>query len=236
MLINRLDGQCPTEEIVRTMNMLINNGMVLYWGTSRFNHVHINEAFSVCRQFNCIPPIVEQMEYAPTVNREKCEVHMNEIFHRLGIGVIAWSGNLLGADPGIALISRKSLIEYQNMSSAEETHAIMQAQAVDRVDEAIVIVPAGKESSKESKEPESEGGKLSSLMKLGRKLSTPDKKKAEKNLSVKSDQIADRLSIDHQSIDKRSSISATEQSNRMAELDAIISKLNVNRAQFDAGR
>ena len=214
--------------------MLINNGLILYWGTSRFNHVHINESFSVCRQFNCIPPIVEQMEYSPTVNREKCEVHLNEIYHRLGIGVISWSGNLLGADPGIALISRKSLAEYQAMYNAEETHAIMQAQAVDRVDEQIVIVP-GKET-KEAKEGEIEGGKLSSLMKLGRKLSTPDKKKAEKNLSVKSDQTADRLSIDHQSIDKRSSISATEQSNRLAELDAIINKLNVNRAQFDAGR
>lgn len=217
------------------MNMLINNGLILYWGTSRFNHVHINELFSVCRQFNCIPPIVEQMEYSPTVNREKCEVHLNEIYHRLGIGVISWSGNLLGADPGIALISRKSLTEYQNMYLAEESHAVMQAAAVDRVDEQIVIVPAKPDGKPEG---ESEGGKLTSLMKLGRKLSTPEKRKAEKNLSVKSDQTADRLSIqlDRQSIDKRSSISATEQSNRLAELDAIINKLNVNRAQFDAGR
>lgn len=79
---------CPTEEIVRTMNILINSNLILYWGTSRWNHVHIGEAFSVCRQFNCIPPIVEQMEYCPTTNREKCEVHLNELYHRLGIGTI----------------------------------------------------------------------------------------------------------------------------------------------------
>lgn len=80
---------CPTEEIIRTMNILINNGLILYWGTSRWSHVHISEAFSVCRQFNCVPPIVEQMEYSPTTNREKCEIHLNELYHRLGIGVIS---------------------------------------------------------------------------------------------------------------------------------------------------
>ena len=141
---------------------------------------------------------------------------------------------MLSGDPGISLISRKSLVEYQNMYLAEESHALLHAAAIsiDKVDEQIISIPI--------KEPESTsevagGGKLSSLMKLGRKLSTPEKKKAEKNLSVNSDRTADRLSIiTDQSIDKRSSISATEQSNRLAELDAIINKLNINRAQFDA--
>lgn len=202
-------------------------GLILYWGTSRWSHVHINEAFSVARQFNCIPPIVEQMEYSPTTNREKCEVHLMEIYHRLGIGVISWSVNLVAADPGISLISRKSLVEYQNMYLAEESHALLHAAAtaIDRIDEPIITsVPV--------KDSEANEGKLSGLMKLGRKLSTPDRKKAaEKNLSVTSD----RTGADHLSIDKRSSISATEQSNRLAELDAILNKLNVNRAQFDAG-
>lgn len=135
----------------------------------------------------------------------------------------------MGADPGISLISRKSLVEYQNMYQAEESmqHLNAVAASVDRVEEPIITVV--------TKEPESEGGKFSGLMRLSKKLdlSTSEKKKAEKMLSVNSDRTADRLSID-QSIDKRSSISATEQANRMAELDAIISKLNLNRAQFDA--
>lgn len=141
---------------------------------------------------------------------------------------------MLNADNGISLISRKSLVEYQNLFLAEESQAALSAAAAqqDRVEEQIVAVPI-KEIAKEG---ESEGGgKISSsLKKLGRKLSTPEKKKAEKNLSVNSEK-TDRLSIDQHSIDKRSSISATEQASRIAELDAIINKLNINRAQFDAG-
>lgn len=35
----------------------------MYWGSSRWSAVEIMEAYSNCRQFNCITPIVEQTEY-----------------------------------------------------------------------------------------------------------------------------------------------------------------------------
>lgn len=47
------------------------------------------EAYSNCRQFNCVPPIVEQSEYHMFC-REKCELYLPEMFNKIGIGVMAW--------------------------------------------------------------------------------------------------------------------------------------------------
>lgn len=43
----------------------------------------LQEAYSVARQFNLIPPIVEQAEYH-LFQREKVEVQMPELFHKIG--------------------------------------------------------------------------------------------------------------------------------------------------------
>lgn len=47
------------------------------------------EAYSNCRQFNCIPPIVEQAEYHMFC-REKCELHLPEMHSKIGVGLMAW--------------------------------------------------------------------------------------------------------------------------------------------------
>lgn len=44
------------------------------------------EAYSVARQFNLIPPICEQAEYH-MFQREKVEVQLPELFHKIGIAV-----------------------------------------------------------------------------------------------------------------------------------------------------
>jgi hypothetical protein len=41
------------------------------------------EAYSVARQFNLIPPICEQAEYH-LFQRDKVEVHLPEIYHKIG--------------------------------------------------------------------------------------------------------------------------------------------------------
>lgn len=41
------------------------------------------EAYSVARQFNLIPPICEQAEYH-MFQREKVEVQLPELFHKIG--------------------------------------------------------------------------------------------------------------------------------------------------------
>ncbi|XP_030590068.1 voltage-gated potassium channel subunit beta-2-like [Archocentrus centrarchus] len=114
---NRPDPNTPIEETVRAMTYVINQGMAMYWGTSRWTSMEIMEAYSVARQFNQIPPICEQAEYH-MFQREKVEVHLPELFHKIGIGAMAWSPLACGIisgkyNNGIPPYSRASLKGYQ---------------------------------------------------------------------------------------------------------------------------
>lgn len=73
----------PLTEIVRAMNYVISKGWVMYWGTSRWTPVEIMEAYTNCRQFNCVTPIVEQAEYH-LFYREKPELYMPELYNKIG--------------------------------------------------------------------------------------------------------------------------------------------------------
>ncbi|KAM9431626.1 voltage-gated potassium channel subunit beta-2-like isoform 1-T1 [Salvelinus alpinus] len=107
------------EETVRAMTHVINQGMAMYWGTSRWSSMEIMEAYSVARQFNLIPPICEQAEYH-MFQREKVEVQLPELFHKIGVGAMTWSPLACGIisgkyDSGVPPYSRASLKGYQWM-------------------------------------------------------------------------------------------------------------------------
>ncbi|CAH2272618.1 voltage-gated potassium channel subunit beta-3 isoform X1 [Pelobates cultripes] len=87
---NRMDANSPMEEIVRAMTFVINQGMAMYWGTSRWSAMEIMEAYSVARQFNLIPPVCEQAEYH-LFQREKVETQLPELYHKIGVGSMTWS-------------------------------------------------------------------------------------------------------------------------------------------------
>ncbi|KAM3874649.1 voltage-gated potassium channel subunit beta-1a isoform 2-T2 [Diretmus argenteus] len=105
------------EEIVRAMTYVINQGMSMYWGTSRWTAMEIMEAYSVARQFNLIPPVCEQAEYH-LFQREKVEVQLPELYHKIGVGAMTWSplacGIITGKyENGIPETSRASMKSYQ---------------------------------------------------------------------------------------------------------------------------
>uniref|UniRef100_A0A3Q3XBG7 Voltage-gated potassium channel subunit beta-1 n=1 Tax=Mola mola TaxID=94237 RepID=A0A3Q3XBG7_MOLML len=126
---NRPDPNTPIEETVRAMTHVINQGMAMYWGTSRWTSMEIMEAYSVARQFNQIPPICEQAEYH-MFQREKVEVQLPELFQKIGIGAMTWSPLACGIisgkyTSGIPRCSRASLKGYQWMKDkilSEEGH------------------------------------------------------------------------------------------------------------------
>ncbi|XP_033763549.1 voltage-gated potassium channel subunit beta-2-like isoform X3 [Pecten maximus] len=113
---NKPDPHTPMEEIVRAFTHVINQGWAMYWGSSRWSATEIMEAHSVARQFNLIPPVAEQAEYH-LFHREKVELHMPELYHKIGIGTITWSplagGVLTGKyDDGVPIYSRAALKGY----------------------------------------------------------------------------------------------------------------------------
>ncbi|HZH64528.1 MAG TPA: aldo/keto reductase, partial [Flavisolibacter sp.] len=87
---HRPDKNVPIEEVVRTMNTLIQQGKILYWGTSEWSGVEIMEAHRVAAQLHLIPPSVEQPQYN-LMERAKMEAEYLGIFNTVGMGTTIWS-------------------------------------------------------------------------------------------------------------------------------------------------
>ena len=87
---HRPDKNTPIEEVVFTMNTLIQQGKILYWGTSEWSGVEIMEAHRVAQQYCLIGPTMEQPEYN-LFNREKIEKDYLEVFKNVGLGTTIWS-------------------------------------------------------------------------------------------------------------------------------------------------
>jgi len=87
---HRADKETPIEETVWAMNLLMQQGKILYWGTSEWSGVEIMEAHRVAQQFGLIGPTMEQPQYN-LFERFKVEVEYSEIYKNLGLGTTTWS-------------------------------------------------------------------------------------------------------------------------------------------------
>ncbi|HNP19912.1 MAG TPA: aldo/keto reductase [Fulvivirga sp.] len=87
---HRPDKETPIEETVWAMHNLIQQGKVLYWGTSEWSAQEIMEAHMVARQYNLIGPTMEQPQYNMLV-RDKIEVEYKQIYKTVGLGTTTWS-------------------------------------------------------------------------------------------------------------------------------------------------
>ncbi len=87
---HRPDKKVPIEEVVRTMNTLIEQGKILYWGTSEWSAQEIMEAHMIAAKNNLIGPAMEQPEYN-LFNRNKLENEYLQIFKTVGLGTTIWS-------------------------------------------------------------------------------------------------------------------------------------------------
>lgn len=87
---HRPDKKTPIEEVVWTMNTLIQQGKILYWGTSEWSGVEIMEAHRIAQAYRLIGPTMEQTEYN-LFKREKLENEYLEIFKNVGLGTTIFS-------------------------------------------------------------------------------------------------------------------------------------------------
>lgn len=87
---HRPDKKTPVEETVWAMNHLIQQGKVLYWGTSEWSGVEIMEAHRVAQQYSLIGPTMEQPQYN-LFERDKMENEFLQIFKTVGMGTTIWS-------------------------------------------------------------------------------------------------------------------------------------------------
>jgi len=87
---HRPDKNTPIVETVLAMNQLIQQGKVLYWGTSEWSGVEIMEAHRVAAEYRLIGPTMEQPQYN-MFEREKIEKEYLDVFRHVGMGTTIWS-------------------------------------------------------------------------------------------------------------------------------------------------
>ncbi len=87
---HRPDPETPIVETVETMDMLIRQGKILYWGTSEWRASQLAEAYQVADKYNLIPPTMEQPQYH-MFHRERVEVELAPLIEQEGLGTTTWS-------------------------------------------------------------------------------------------------------------------------------------------------
>lgn len=87
---HRPDPETPIEETVWAMHQLIQQGKVLYWGTSEWSANQITEAHTIAEKHHLLAPTMEQPQYN-MLYRERFESEYALLFARYGMGTTIWS-------------------------------------------------------------------------------------------------------------------------------------------------
>lgn len=87
---HRPDKNTPIEETVWAMNTLIQQGKILYWGTSEWANDEIMAAFVFAERNRLIGPTMEQPQYN-LFERTKMEKDYLLLFRDFGLGTTIWS-------------------------------------------------------------------------------------------------------------------------------------------------
>lgn len=87
---HRFDPDTPVEEVVRTMDDLVHQGKILYWGTSEWEASQVMQAIVVARQYNLVPPAMEQPQYN-LFKRRRVELELSPICIEYGLGLTTFS-------------------------------------------------------------------------------------------------------------------------------------------------
>jgi voltage-dependent potassium channel beta subunit len=135
---HRPDPNTTIEEVVWTMNILLQQGKILYWGTSEWSAAEIMEAHVVAKQLGLIAPAMEQPQYN-LFERQKMEKDYLPIFQNQGMGTTIWSplasGLLSGKyNNGIPEGSRLSIANYSwlkdRLIEQDKLHKVRKLEAV----------------------------------------------------------------------------------------------------------
>jgi voltage-dependent potassium channel beta subunit len=87
---HRHDPDTTVEEVVQTMDILVRQGKILYWGTSEWDVLHLMQALTFARDNGLIPPVVEQSQYN-LMRRDHVENDLAPLCHEYGLGLTTYS-------------------------------------------------------------------------------------------------------------------------------------------------
>ncbi len=149
---HRADPETPLLETARAMHDLIQQGKVLYWGTSEWSATQLAVVSELCERYNLHPPQVEQPQYS-MLYRERVEEEILPITDPRGIGLVVWSPLAMGMlsgkyDEGVPQDSRfgredwarERFITPENSEKVHQLKAIAEQLQISRAQLALAWV------------------------------------------------------------------------------------------------
>lgn len=118
---HRPDKNTPIEETVLAMNTLIQQGKILYWGTSEWANDEIMAAIAVAKDYKIIGPTMEQPQYN-MFERTKMEKDYLLLFRDYGLGTTIWSPLSSGllTEKYINMSNEKTRLDIEGMEWLKE--------------------------------------------------------------------------------------------------------------------
>jgi voltage-dependent potassium channel beta subunit len=118
---HRADPETPIEETVWMMHNLVQQGKILYWGTSEWSAEQISEAHTVAEKHHLHAPTMEQPQYN-LLHRKRFEEEYAMLFARYGMGTTIWSPLASGLLTGkyLAGEQKDTRLEMENLKWLKE--------------------------------------------------------------------------------------------------------------------
>jgi voltage-dependent potassium channel beta subunit len=139
---HRPDPYTPIEETVWTMHHLIQQGKVLYWGTSEWSAQEITAAHAVAMRHNLIGPVMEQPQYN-MFHRHRVEVEYARVYEDFGLGTTIWSPLASGVLTG--KYNREIPTDGTRLTNAKLAWLKEKSISPQRIEKAIAISQLAKE-------------------------------------------------------------------------------------------
>ncbi|KAL4500494.1 hypothetical protein ABPG72_003445 [Tetrahymena utriculariae] len=87
---DRFDEDTPLEETIKAFNHLIKQGLIHYWGASRWSAAQIFESRDICAKLKLAPPVILQVEYNMLL-RDTFEVEYARLFEKYKVNSTIWN-------------------------------------------------------------------------------------------------------------------------------------------------
>ena len=138
---HRYDPDTTVEEVVQTMDILVRQGKILYWGTSEWDVLHLTQAITFAKDNGLIPPATEQAKYH-LMNRRHVENELAPLCLEYGLGLTTFSplynGILSGKyNDGIPQGSRATLEDMTWMQERLTPELIGQVRQLTQVADSL---------------------------------------------------------------------------------------------------
>ena len=143
---HRPDPETPIIETVYAMNDLIQQGKILYWGTSEWSAKEIRKAHNESEKNNLRGPLMEQPQYN-ILHRDRFEKEYKPLYKKYGLGTTIWSplasGLLTGKyDKGIPKKSRFTVKGYEWLGESLDSVDLKKIRNVQKIATSLGITPS----------------------------------------------------------------------------------------------